>query len=270
MVVGSGRTWYAFDNALAVQRARLRALEATLDAGTFRHLEAIGVGPRWRCLEVGAGGGSVAAWLAERVGPNGEVLATDLDVTVARERLHPALSFQVHDVLADPLPVGHFDLVHARLLLAWLSERRGVLQRLVRALTPGGWLLVEELDFVSVVAAGNSDSADVEVFARVLDTHLAVLQDRHGFDPFYGRWLTADLEAAGCEAIDGEGRAAVWRGGGDGMRLWRLTFAQLHSAMIAAGLPAADIDRAVELCDDPAIAFVAPLAMAAWGRRPAG
>ena len=267
--MGSDQASYAFDNALAVQRARLRVLEATLDAGTFRHLEAIGVRPRWRCLEVGTGGGSVAAWLAERVGPGGEVLATDLDVTVARERVHPAVTLQVHDLRADPLPEGHFDLVHARLLVAWLSERHRVLQRLVRSLVPGGWLLVEELDFVSVVAAGNGESADLDVFARVFDAHLAVLQDRHGFDPFYGRRLTADLAAAGCEAIDCEGRAAVWRGGGDGMHLWRLTFEQLRAAMIAAGLPAADIDRAVELCDDPAVAFIAPLAMAAWGRRPA-
>jgi ubiquinone/menaquinone biosynthesis C-methylase UbiE len=101
-------------------------LEGTLDAGTFRHLEVMGVGPRWRCLEVGTGGGTVAAWLAERVGPDGEVLATDLDLTVARERVHPAVTFHVHDLRADPLPEGHFDLVYARLLVAWLSERHRV------------------------------------------------------------------------------------------------------------------------------------------------
>jgi hypothetical protein len=37
MVVGSGRAWYAFDNALAVQRARLLGVGGdVLDAGTFR------------------------------------------------------------------------------------------------------------------------------------------------------------------------------------------------------------------------------------------
>src|SRR5262249_20305982 len=39
------------------------------------------VRPGWRCLEVGAGRGSMAVWLAEQVGANGHVVATDIDVT---------------------------------------------------------------------------------------------------------------------------------------------------------------------------------------------
>jgi ubiquinone/menaquinone biosynthesis C-methylase UbiE len=37
------------------------------------------VQPGWRCLEVGAGRGSMAVWLAEQVGPTGHVVATDVD-----------------------------------------------------------------------------------------------------------------------------------------------------------------------------------------------
>lgn len=72
------RTTYAFENARAVQRDRLRLLAALLDDGTFRLLERLGVRPGWRCLEVGAGSGSVAAWLCDRTAPGGSVLATDL------------------------------------------------------------------------------------------------------------------------------------------------------------------------------------------------
>jgi hypothetical protein len=68
----------------------------------------------------------------------------------------------------------------------------------------------------SVVAAGNSDSADMEVFARVLDTHLAVLQDRYGFDPFYGRWLTADLGRPDARRSTARATPRCARGGGDG------------------------------------------------------
>ncbi len=39
------------------------------------------VQPGWRCLEVGAGRGSMAVWLAERVGDTGHVVATDIDVS---------------------------------------------------------------------------------------------------------------------------------------------------------------------------------------------
>ncbi|MGH8999638.1 MAG: hypothetical protein ACRDY7_09630 [Acidimicrobiia bacterium] len=44
---------------------------STADSSTVRHLEALGVGAGWRCLEVGGGGGSVGRWLGERVGSDG-------------------------------------------------------------------------------------------------------------------------------------------------------------------------------------------------------
>src|SRR5689334_10923853 len=58
---------------------RLAALATLFDPSTFRHLDALGVGPGWRCWEVGAGGRSVPDGLAARVGPTGAVLATDVD-----------------------------------------------------------------------------------------------------------------------------------------------------------------------------------------------
>ena len=90
---------YAFGNARAGQGERLAALADALDGGTVRQLEAIGVGRGWRCLEVGAGDGSIAAWLSERVGADGAVVATDLDTTVLRERSGPNLEVRQHDVL---------------------------------------------------------------------------------------------------------------------------------------------------------------------------
>ena len=136
---------YAFRNSVTGQRDRLRALEAVLDGGTFRRLAECGLGPGWNCLEVGAGAGSVANWLAERVGLSGWVLATDLDTALLDDLVHPPIAVQVHDVMTDPLPEARFDLVHARLLLAWLPDPALALRRLVAALKPGGWLVVEDL-----------------------------------------------------------------------------------------------------------------------------
>jgi hypothetical protein len=42
-------------------------------------LSRLGVGPGWRCAEVGAGAGSLAQWLAGQVGDTGQVVATALD-----------------------------------------------------------------------------------------------------------------------------------------------------------------------------------------------
>ena len=54
------------------ENERLKNLEAASDAFTIRHLEAVGVTTGWRCLEVGAGGGSIASWLAHCVGRVGQ------------------------------------------------------------------------------------------------------------------------------------------------------------------------------------------------------
>ncbi|MGH8922388.1 MAG: SAM-dependent methyltransferase, partial [Actinomycetes bacterium] len=70
---------YSLDNGWEHARHRLELLEQIYDAGTIRRLDSLGVGAGWRCLEVGAGGGSITRWLCDRVGPGGRVLAIDLD-----------------------------------------------------------------------------------------------------------------------------------------------------------------------------------------------
>jgi SAM-dependent methyltransferase len=264
-------TTYAFQNVRAVQSERLRALEAVLDAGSVQQLDSLGVGPGWRCLEVGAGGGSIAAWLCDRVAPVGTVVATDKDTTVLRGLSRPNLEIRVHDVLKDDLPQGEFDLVHLRLLLAWLSEPQTALQRLTAALKPGGWLLAEEMDFASVAADPRVGVAAQNVFARVVAAHNAVLAAQHAFDPHYGRRVARDLADAGLADLACEGRASMWRGGEAGGTVWRLTFTQLREPMLASGLvTSTDVDHAIALCDDPAFWFASQITMAARGRRPRG
>lgn len=260
---------YAFENARAQQRERLQALEALLDTGTTRHLDRVGVDRGWRCLEVGAGGGSIAAWLCDRVGREGHVVATDLDTTVLSELSRPNLDVLVHDVERDELPYGEFDLIHVRLLLAWLKEPITALRRLAAALRPGGWLVAEEMDFVSVAPDPRLDEHAVTVFARVVAAHNAVLADQHMFDPAYGRRLAGDLVDAGLTDVDCEGRASIWRGGEAGGTAWRLTFAQVREPMIRSGLvTSADVDVAMALCTDSRFSFLSQLTLAASGRRP--
>jgi SAM-dependent methyltransferase len=270
-VPAADETTYAFQNVRSVQSERLRALEAVLDPGTVQQLDSLGVGVGWRCLEVGAGGGSIAAWLCDRVAPVGAVVATDVDTTVLRGLSRPNLEIRVHDVLTDDLPQGEFDLVHVRLLLAWLSEPHTALQRLSAALKPGGWLLAEEMDFASVAADPHVGVAAQNIFARVVAAHNAVLDAHHAFDSHYGRRVAGDLADAGLADVACEGRASMWRGGEAGGTVWRLTFTQLREPMLASGLvTSADIDDAIALCDDPEFWFVSQLTMAARGRRPAG
>src|ERR1700719_2991586 len=75
----SANSLYALDNAGREASSRFAALAAMYDPVTIRHLEQRGVSSGWHCLEVGGGGGSIAAWLAARVGPAGRLLVTDID-----------------------------------------------------------------------------------------------------------------------------------------------------------------------------------------------
>lgn len=137
-------TAYAMAEATDLAGTQLRALREAYDPYTTERLAGTGVGPGWRCLEIGAGDGSIARWLAHRVLPGGEVLATDLDT----RRLASGAGLRVlrHDIGQDPLPTGEFDLVHARLVLQHVPNRREVLARLRAALRPGGWIQIDEFD----------------------------------------------------------------------------------------------------------------------------
>lgn len=128
---------------------RLELLCRSYDAVTFAHLDRIGLRPGARCLDIGSGPGTVARHLADRVGPSGRVLATD----VALDGLPPGppqLERLAHDVTRDPLPPGPFDVVFSRAVLHFVPDRESTLARLVELLGPRGVLAVETFDFGTV------------------------------------------------------------------------------------------------------------------------
>jgi hypothetical protein len=66
-----------------------------------------------------------------------------------------------------------------------------------------------------------------------------------------------------------EGRGRMWRGGGPGGLVRRLTLEPLRDGLLA-GRPAeaADLDAVAAALDDPAFSFMSQVTTAAWGRRP--
>ena len=115
---------------------RFAALAACFDSNTFETLTSIGIASGWRCWEVGAGGASVPTWLAGRVGATGTVVATDIDVAHLSPA-PPGVDVREHDVATDHAPGEAFDLVHARLLLTHVPERRRAMQAMADSLSPG-------------------------------------------------------------------------------------------------------------------------------------
>lgn len=256
---------YMLDNAGKEASARFPALSATFDAGTIRHLQELGVAPGWHCLEVGAGGGSIAAWLAARVAPNGYVLVTDIDTRFLETLTLPHTEVRRHDIATDPLPQGAFELVHSRLVLQHVQGRELALQRMIAALKPGGWLIDEEYD--------TSVAPDPQVFpGEVLtQTHIAAARilEAYGADRRFGRRLFGRLRALGLIDVRAEGRTFMWPHGSAGASLARANYQQLRSSLIAEGyLTPQEFDRDIRRFDDPDFLMPSPVLWAVWGRRP--
>lgn len=258
---------YVFDNAAPEAEQRFTGLEALYDPVTFRNLNGTGVGTGWQCLEVGAGGGSVARWLAERVAPAGHVLATDLDPQWIPPADRSSLEVRRHDIVRDPLPEAAFDLVHTRLVLIHLPQRQAVLRRLAAALRPGGWLVIEDFDLNLVPRQTlGSDRGDelIDTYFRAIVAVLA----RRGADPAFARMLPRLLEETGLGDVQAEGHLAFSRGDSSGAQVQRANAEQTRGPLIATGLmTSADIDELCEVFTDPASAFVGPVLISARGRR---
>lgn len=135
---------------------RLALLESSADPATIGCLQRLGVRSGWRCLEVGAGHGSIARWLAEKVGPEGAVLAADIDPRFLTDM--PAnVQVRALDIREEGLEAQAYDLVHCRMLLMHLADPSAALARLADALRPGGLLLAEEGDFGLYHYGGHPD-----------------------------------------------------------------------------------------------------------------
>src|SRR5437870_6220036 len=116
---------------------RRRVREELFDPATFEQLECVGVRRGWSCLDAGAGRGSVAQWLARRVGPEGRVLAVDVDLELLGSLEEPLFEARRHDLGSDGRVGEGFDLVHSRFVLEHITRRDAVLSELVDQLRPG-------------------------------------------------------------------------------------------------------------------------------------
>jgi ubiquinone/menaquinone biosynthesis C-methylase UbiE len=258
-------TRYLLDAGWYAERDRLNSLTRLYDPTTVDLCRHLGLGSGWRCLEVGAGTGSVAEQFAAEVGSTGGVLAVDLDIRFLQPLAGATLQVEQLDVVRDRLPAGQFDLVHARLLLEHLAAREQVLASLVNAVAPGGWLVVEDLDWAtSTVVDPPSDAHRI-----VADACMALFAG-HAYDPYYGRRLPRSLEQHGLLDVGTHAESKQVRGHvRDGVPQWELLADQLAPALLARSMVTqANLDAFHALWHDDQTLCFAPLMVSSWGRRP--
>ena len=272
MVVAStvDTSTYIFKDTDEQERERLAALQDLLDPATRRHLLALGVGRGTRCLEVAAGSGSIARWLAEQVGQETEVLATDMDVRFLDRDLPPNVRVEPHDVLADALPQAAFDVVHARCLLEHLPQRELALQRLARATRPGGWVLAEDAYITPAVIEMLADFMPPEerpLLRRVLRAVDATFQS-FGADMTFAAKLPQAMARAGLTVIGGEVRAPILSGG-QARGLIDLSIRTMRTDILRGGLVSAlEVDSFLGLLQSAELTHAPLVTVSAWGRRP--
>jgi SAM-dependent methyltransferase len=264
-----GCSAYSFDNDDPAAADRHRHLADMLDPFTFARLAAAGDLTGRRCLEVGAGGGSVAGWLADRVGPHGHVLATDLNPRhLSTDRGYSVLR---HDLVTEAVPAPPWDLIHARLVLLHLPERVEILGRLVAALAPGGILMLEEwaTAYRGLVLAA-PDAAASALVDRYHDVLVERLLPANGNDPGWAGKVHSAMLAAGLSDVDTEIRSASWAGGTAGALIIAVNVAQLRSGFLSAGFTEEELDRLCRLAADPRLVVRGHFTYSTIGRRPDG
>ena len=152
------------------------------------------------------------------------------------------------------------------MLLSHLSLREQALQKLVAALKPGGWLVVEEMDGVSIALVAPADAESQDLYRRV-ESAVSVAMAAHGHTYDYGRRLYGAYLAHGLGEVHAEGRVYL-RTAGAGATVARLTVAQLQSELLADGaITEADLAAYFTLLEDPTFVAVTPMLMAVRGRR---
>ena len=265
-----GADGYLFDNTARQAGDRFSALGSLFDPVTFRHLDDLGIGDGQRCWEVGAGGGSVVRWMADRVGPSGFVWATDLDVQWLETDLQRTnVRISRHDLVRDDVLEDAFDVVHERLVLIHIAERVAAVERMVSTLRPGGWLLVE--DFDSEIGDGGFVDAysDVATLSGSVALAVRTLLDMGGADTALGSKLPHLLRAAGLTDIRADAYKAIECG--DAPReLIRANVVQVRDQLVERGLVASgELDRYIERLHDASLRLTSPTLVSAWGRRPA-
>jgi SAM-dependent methyltransferase len=253
---------YVFDNAAPQARARLAALADVHDDGTIRHLLARGVGRGWKCLEIGGGLGTVTRWLSDRVGTDGHVLTTDIDTRFLKTIGRGNVEVRRHDIIKDPLPESAFDIAYARLVLEHLSDPDVALDRMLMAVRPGGWLMVEDFE----VQSSRPDDAPESVSKT--GAAMRRVTARAGADSRLGLSLGHRLRARGLVNVGHEGRVQLCRGKSAAARLARLNFEQLREAILATGLTTDEFEADIARLDDENFEWRSPTLWTAWGRRP--
>jgi SAM-dependent methyltransferase len=239
-------------------------LESWADPITIQNLRPTGLRADWRCLEVGAGAGSIARWLAGEVGASGSVVAADLNPRFLGE-VPTNVEVRKHDIVNDHIEGGAFDLAHSRCVLIHLPDPHLGLANMVKALKSEGWLAADEADWGLFSLAGHPDAEWATQFVRDLFARHAEARVRY---PYLGRHLAGLLAEHGLEDVRSQGTTAIASPGDGSADVYRMTFQALRHLNVSVGASDEDLDRLMAVIDSPAVVITGVTLITARARKP--
>ncbi|WP_147916299.1 class I SAM-dependent methyltransferase [Ruania zhangjianzhongii] len=242
---------YLFDTGSEQGGDHMDHLAHLFDVHTVSIIGPIGLQPGQRCLDVGAGGGSVVRWLAKQVGPSGEVVAVDIDTSRLGDG--PGITVVGADINEGLVgaQAGPYDLIHARLTLLHLPDREAILSTLADALAPGGWLVIGDATSRPLRVLSDHCMRDVAIWERIQYLSHEVVGPAAGMDLTWGYRISDQMVAAGLAHLYGTENSQTATGGSPGLLVHAALNTQAHDALLAAGAEEWEMQRYQELCHDP-------------------
>lgn len=253
------------DDEIEIEQRRLRLLAETRDPKTIDLLTRLGIGAGMHCLELGAGAGTISAWMADQVGADGRVMSTDID-TRFHDDMPDNVIVREHDIEHDkPLPAGHFDIVHARAVLQHLPTREKVLGDLVELLKPGGWIVIEDGNFMEFAAQSLPDPYGP------IHQMIAGAAHEEWREPNTSLHVAAWMRDLGLADIDVIGDVWAMRPGEAGGEWWFLALERAIPRMVEMGVVGeADGAAAMAQVRAPGFVMLSPTSIATIGRKASG
>jgi len=240
------------------QLARLRTLECAFDPLSKAVFDQFDLPGQPTILDLGAGAGSFAGWLAQRY-PDAIVTATDIDTRFLTDI--PGIRVITHNATTDDFPAASFDVVHARALLCHLTEREDILSRAVTWVRPGGWLVIEDVSLQPSLRTSNP------LFRKVAQAGVALLEQSIGSDMLWADTLPGRLRDRGLSRVGHRTLEGRIGDNSSADTFWSATTAQAGPALLKLGLLTQnDLDAMANLRADPEFTDAALTLVSAWGQ----
>jgi ubiquinone/menaquinone biosynthesis C-methylase UbiE len=233
-----------------------------------------GLRPGMTVLDVGCGTGTVTAWIATQVVPDGHVVGVDVgeeQLGVARqhaaERGLANVTFRALSAEALGAVGEQFDLVYSRFLLVHLERPELALREMLACVKPGGVLASDEQELAAACCVPDSSA-----FSRSVDLVYQLARAKNlNFD--YGSSTFGTFRALGCQDVS----LRVVQPALTTMqtkRLWPQFFVEARASIADSGLvSAAELDDIIDgieaIAADDDYAILAMRNHQVSGRRPA-